>query len=123
MSDYNWYSDKNIKVATAGLRKAADNWHDLAVRMATVATTTSQQTLPLNAFTIIIDGPIGIGTATALHNAYQKEFEKLTRLFMEAAGQFDAMSKALKQNADWYDDADANSAQSFDGIAKGAWPN
>jgi uncharacterized protein YukE len=123
MSDYNWYSPQNIKVATAGLRKAAENWHDLAGRMATVATTASQQTLPLSAFTIIIDGPISVATASDLHNAYQKEFDKLNRLFKEAAVQFEAMSRALKQNADWYDDADANSAQSFDGIAKGDWPN
>ncbi|MGC9670634.1 hypothetical protein ACNTMW_29325 [Planosporangium sp. 12N6] len=121
-NDYNWYSEKNIAVATDGLRKAAKNWNDLADRMTTVSTLASQQTLELSAFTVIIDGPVGIATASDLHNAYQKEFDKLTGLFKEAVVQFEAMSNALKQNADWYDGADADSVQNFDGIAKGDWP-
>jgi hypothetical protein len=122
-NDYNWYSHKNVEIATDGLRKAATNWHDLAHRMMTVATTASQQTLEQSAFTIIIDGPVGVATSSDLHNAYQKEFDKLTGLFKEAAAQLDAMGSALKENADWYDNVDADSAQSFDGIAKGDWPH
>lgn len=121
-NDYNWYSEKNTEVATDGLRKAAENWHDLAQRMGKVATLASQQTLPQSAFTVIIDGPVGVATSSDLHRAYQKEFDKLNRLFKEAAAQFDAMRGALKRNADWYDGADADSAQNFDGIAKGDWP-
>jgi hypothetical protein len=121
-NDYNWYSEKNIKVATDGLRQSANNWHDLADRMTTVSSLAAQQTLEASAFTIIIDGPVGVATASDLHSAYQKEFDKLNGLFKEAVVQFDAMGNALKENADWYEDADANSAQSFDGIAKGHWP-
>lgn len=121
-NEYNWYSEKNVRVATNGLREAAKNWHRLADRMKSVSTLASQQTLELSAFTIIIDGPIGVATASDLHNAYRKEFDKLNGLFREAVVQFDAMGNALKENADWYDDVDANSAQSFDGIAKGDWP-
>jgi hypothetical protein len=121
-NDYDWYSGKNVKVATEGLRQAAKNWHALADRMMTVSTLASQQTLTASAFTIIIDGPVGAATAGDLHDAYQKEFDKLNGLFKEAVVQFDAMGEALKENADWYDHADADSAQSFDGIAKGDWP-
>ncbi|GIF24457.1 putative YcjX-like family ATPase [Actinoplanes tereljensis] len=123
MPDYNWYSDKNVQVASDGLREAAKNWHDLADRMTTVSTSANQQTLEMSAFTVIIDGPVGTATASDLYNAYQQEFQKLTGLFKEAAIQFDAMGTALKENADWYEDADENSAQSFDGIAKGDWPH
>ncbi|GIM94073.1 WXG100 family type VII secretion target [Paractinoplanes toevensis] len=123
MPDYNWYSDKNLKVASEGLREAAKNWHDLADRMTAVSTSAGQQGLQMTAFTVIIDGPVGTATASDLHNAYQQEFDKLNRLFKEAAVQFDAMGNALKENADWYEDSDENSAQSFDGIAKGDWPH
>ena len=121
--DYNWYSDKNVRVATDGLREAAKNWHDLADRMTAVLTAAAQQSLQTSAFSVIVDGPVGPATASDLQGAYQQEFDKLTRLFKEAAIQFDAMGNALKENADWYEDADENSAQSFDGISKGDWPH
>jgi NAD(P)H-hydrate repair Nnr-like enzyme with NAD(P)H-hydrate epimerase domain len=121
-NEYDWYSGTNVEVATDGLREAARNWHDLAGRMTAVASLGSQQTLEASAFTIIIDGPVGAATAGDLHDAYQKEFDKLNGLFREAIVQFTAMGDALKENADWYEDVDAEAAQSFDGIATGHWP-
>ncbi|BFU42334.1 hypothetical protein [Krasilnikovia sp. MM14-A1004] len=122
-NDYDWYSEKNLQIATDGLRRAAKNWHDLSDRMGRVAALASRQVLGQSAFSVIIDGPLGSATASDLHSAYTKELEKLIGLFMEAVLQFDAMSNALKENADWYDDADAASAQNFDRIALGDWPN
>jgi hypothetical protein len=123
MPDHNYYSARTVKVATSGLRDAAGNWRDHANTMATVEQTAAGLHLGVSAFTVIIDGPVGIGTATALQSAYDAEYQKLTGLFKEAVPQFHAMAKALKENADWYDDVDADSAQSFDGIAKGDWPH
>jgi hypothetical protein len=121
--DHNYYSTAEVKVASNGLRDAARNWHGYADTMVTVAQAAAGLHLEISAFTVIIDGPVGIGTATALQSAYDAEYRKLTGLFNEAVGEFDSMGNALRKNADWYDDVDADSAQSFDGIAKGDWPH
>ncbi|WP_430789733.1 hypothetical protein [Actinoplanes sp. G11-F43] len=123
MPEYDYYSAKNIRVATDGLREASANWHDLAEQMSRVAALARLQTLGRSAFMILVDGPVSGATSQDLHGAYQREFEKLAGLFQEAGEQFTAMSAALEQNAEWYEDADAESAQSFDGIARGSWPH
>ena len=117
MGDYNWFSEENVQVATEGLRDEAKKWHGLADRMASVASLAAGQGLQPSAFSVIVDGPIGSATTSDLNGGYQKMFDWLNALFQQGAVQFDAMADALKHNADWYDDADANSAQNFDAIA------
>jgi hypothetical protein len=117
MGDYNWFSEEAVQVATEGLRDEAKKWHGLADRMASVASLAAGQGLQPSAFSVIVDGPIGGATTSDLNGGYQKMFDWLNALFQQGAVQFDAMADALKQNADWYDDADANSAQNFDEIA------
>lgn len=113
MGDYNWFSEETVQVATEGLRDEARKWHGLADRMASVASLAAGQGLQPSAFSVIVDGPIGAATTSDLNGGYQKMFDWLNALFQQGAVQFDA----LKHNADWYDDADANSAQNFDEIA------
>lgn len=117
MGDYDWFSEKNVQVATEGLREEAKKWHSLADRMTSVASLAAGQGLQPSAFSVIIDGPIGGATTSDLNGGYQKMFDWLNALFQQGAVQFDAMANALKNNADWYDDADANSVQNFDEIA------
>lgn len=123
MSDHDYYSKAEIRTATNGLRTAAKNWHGFADTMSTVSSTTNGLHLPVSAFAVLIDGPVDIATATALQSAYDAEFTKLSGLFREAVQEFESMGHALKENADWYDDVDARTAQSFDGIAKGDFPH
>ena len=123
MGDHNYYSSCEVRVATKGLRDAAASWHDFADSMVTVSTAASGLHLDVSAFVVITEGPVGLGDATALQAAYDGEFTKLNGLFKEAVTEFDAMGDALKGNADWYEDVDADSAQSFDDIAKGDWPH
>jgi hypothetical protein len=123
MPEYNYYSAENIRVATNGLRTSSANWFKLATQMDGVSRIAELQTLEESAFMVLVDGPVGVAASRDLHQAYMHEFEKLTSLFREAKAQFEAMSAALRQNADWYEDADAESAQSFDGIAQGDWPH
>ncbi|HWS36136.1 MAG TPA: type VII secretion target [Actinoplanes sp.] len=123
MPDYNYYSARNIEVATDGLREASANWAELARQMGVVAATAGRQSLDQSAFVVLVDGPVSIATSADLYQAYTREFEKLTALFTAAKVQFSAMSAALEQNAEWYEEADAESAQSFDGIAQGDWPH
>ncbi|AEV82378.1 hypothetical protein ACWT_1360 [Actinoplanes sp. SE50] len=122
-NDYNWYSTQNVRVATEGLRESGRKWHGLADRMASVSSTAARQHLDQSAFSVVIDGPVGSAATSDLQDAYQQQFDRLNRLFAAAVEQFDAMGAALKRNADWYEDADADSAQSFDGIAAGDWPH
>jgi excreted virulence factor EspC (type VII ESX diderm) len=117
MGDYNWFSERNVEVATDGLREEAKKWQGLADRMSTVASLAAGQCLQPSAFSVIVDGPIGAATTSDLNGGYQKMFDWLNALFQQGAVQFDAMATALNNNADWYDDADANSAQNFDEIA------
>ena len=123
MPDYDYYSPENVRVATDGLRESSAKWKTLSQRMAEVSTVAGQQTLQQSAFAIIVDGPISGNTTLSLHHAYEQEFKKLTALYGEAEGQFQAMGKALERNAEWYEDADETSAQSFDGIAQTDWPH
>ena len=106
-----------MQIATEGLRDEAKKWHGLADRMAAVASLAAGQGLQPTAFSVIVDGPIGVATTSDLNAGYQKMFDWLQALFQQGAVQFDAMAEALKTNADWYDEADANSAQNFDDIA------
>jgi hypothetical protein len=115
--DYNWFSKENVRVATEGLRDEAKKWHGLADRMTSVASLAAGQGLQPSAFSVIVDGPIGSATTSDLNSGYQKMFDWLNALFQQGVVQFDAMADALKKNADWYDEADANSAQNFDEIA------
>lgn len=117
MPDYNWFSDEAVQVATQGLREEAKKWHGMADRMGTVSSAASLQSLQPAAFSVIVDGPVGIATTSDLNGAYQKMYDWLNSLFQQGVVQFDAMGEALKANADWYDDADENSAQNFDAIA------
>ena len=119
----NWFSDKYVHVALDGLRDAAQAWHGFADDMTTVSTAANGLSLMTTAFAVIVDAPVGIVTAQALQTAYQNEFDKLTGLFQQAITEFDAMGRALKENAEWYEDVDANSAQDFDAISKGHWPH
>jgi hypothetical protein len=123
MPEYNYFSAENIRVATEGLRESSANWFALASRMDGVSKVAELQTLEESAFMVLVDGPIGVAASRDLHQAYLHEFEKLTSHFREAKAQFEAMSTALRVNADWYEDADAESAQSFDGITQGDWPH
>jgi hypothetical protein len=117
MPDYNWFGDEMVQVATEGLREEAKKWHDLADRMGDVSSAALAQSLQAPAFSVIVDGPVGFATTSDLNGAYQKMYDWLNSLFQQAVVQFDAMGAALKANADWYDDADENSAQNFDSIA------
>ncbi|HET9516367.1 MAG TPA: type VII secretion target [Actinoplanes sp.] len=117
MGDYNWFSDKNVQVATEGLREEAKKWHSLADRLTSVASLAAGQGLQPSSFSVIVDGPIGVATTSDLNGGYQKMFDWINALLRQGAAQFEAMAEALKNNADWYDDADANSAQNFDKIA------
>jgi len=54
MGDYNWFSDESVQVATEGLRDEAKKWHDLADRMASVATLAAGQGLQPSAFSVIV---------------------------------------------------------------------
>lgn len=123
MGDYDYFSPENVRVATEGLRTASTNWMRMALQMRSVASAAAQQKLEPSAFVVLLDGPIAPATTIDLHNAYTQEFEKLTSLFQEAGAHFTMLSTALAENADWYEDADAQSAQSFDGIAEGDWPH
>jgi len=115
--DYNWFSNENVRVATEGLREEAKKWHGLADRMTSRDALAAGQGLQPSSFSVIVDGPIGSATTSDLNSGYQKMFDWLNALFQQGAVQFDAMADALKKNADWYDEADANSAQNFDEIA------
>ena len=116
MGDYNWFSEEAVQVAADGLRAEAKKWHGLADRMAGVSGTAQGQGLQASAF-VVTDALTGAVTALDLKDGYDKMYEWLNALFAQAVGQFDAMGAALSKNADWYEQADANSAQNFDKIA------
>lgn len=116
MSDYNWFSDQAIQVAADGLRAEARKWHELADRMSTVSSNARGQGLQASAFAVT-DALTGAVTAADLKSAYDKMYDWLNTLFVQAAVEFDAMGSALGRNAEWYENADADSAQNFDAIA------
>ena len=118
MADYNWFSDQNIKVACEGLREEAQTWFNLSDRMTTVSNETAALSLEVSAFIVPdpITGPIA---AVDLHGAYTSMHTYLSALFKEATDRFDELGNALIKCADWYAQADENSAQDFDKIANG----
>ncbi|MFI7602344.1 hypothetical protein [Actinoplanes sp. NPDC049681] len=118
MGDYNWFSEENLQVATEGLYEEAKKWEGLADRMLSVVSLAAGQSLQPSAFSVIVDGPVGLATTSDLNGGYQKMFDWLNALFQQGAVQFEAMAVALKNNAEWYDHTDANTAQNFDDIAK-----
>src|SRR3954468_23930982 len=116
MSDYNWFSHEAVQVAADGLRQEAKKWHSLADRMATVSSNGRNPALQVTAFAVT-DALTGVVTAADLKSGYDKMYDWLNALFQQAVHEFDAMGDALGKNADWYEHADANSAQNFDAIA------
>jgi hypothetical protein len=117
MSDYNWFSHQAVQVATEGLRDEGKKWHGLSDRMSTVSSNAANQSLQVTAFAVT-DALTGAVTALDLKSGYDKMYEWLNSLFNQAVVEFDNMGDALRKNADWYEHADANSAQNFDAIAK-----
>src|SRR6476620_3307178 len=103
MGDYNWFSKESVQVATEGLREEAKKWEGLTDRMLSVASLAAGQSLQPSAFSVIVDGPIGVATTSDLNGGYQKMFDWLNALFQQGAVQFEAMAVALKNNADWYE--------------------
>ena len=114
--DYNWFSEEAVQVATDGLRAEAKKWHGLSDRITVVSTNARNQALQASAFAVT-DALTGAVTATDLKAGYDQMYAWLTSLFRQAAVEFDQMGDALRKNADWYEHADANSAQNFDSIA------
>ena len=116
MGDYNWFSAEAVEVAADGLRTEAKKWHSLADRMDGVSGIAQGQGLQPSAF-VVTDALTGLVTAGDLKSGYDKMYEWLNALFSQAVDQFDAMGAALNKNAEWYEQADENSAQNFDRIA------
>jgi hypothetical protein len=116
MTDYNWFSDQAVQVAADGLRAEAKKWHGLADRMNAVSSAARNQSLQITAF-VVTDPLTGVVTAADLKSGYDKMFDWLNALVQQAAVEFDRMGDALHKNAEWYEHADADSAQNFDTIA------
>jgi hypothetical protein len=116
MTDYNWFSSGAIEVATEGLREEAKTWHHLSDRMSDVASNAARQSLAPSAF-VVTDLITGAASAADLKAGYDRMNDWLNSLFKQAAVEFDRMGAALRKNADWYERADAESAQDFDAIA------
>jgi len=116
MSDYNWFSQQAVQVATEALRDEAKKWHELADRMGAVSASAKNQSLQVTAFAVT-DALTGAVSAEDLKSGYDRMYEWLDSLFKQAIVEFDNMGQALRRNADWYEHADANSAQNFDAIA------
>ena len=116
MTDFNWYAEGVVDVAVEGIRAEARKWYALADRMAAVSVSARNQSLQTSAFAVTdLAGPV---TAVDLKTGYDKMYEWLNALFEQAAREFDAMGTALRKNADEYQEADNESAKSFDDIAR-----
>jgi hypothetical protein len=115
MTDYNWYSDAAVEVASDGIREEAGKWFDFADRMSRVAALAGDQALQASAFAVTdITGAV---TASDLKQGYDKMQHWLTDLFTQATTELETFGEGLKKCADWYETTDANAAQDFDKVA------
>lgn len=116
MTDFEWYAEGVVDVAVEGIREEARKWYGLTDRMESVSANARNQALEASAFAVT--DLTGAVTAVDLKAGYDKMYDWLNSLFVQAAAEFESMATALRRNADAYQDADTQLAKSFDEIAR-----
>jgi hypothetical protein len=115
MTDFDWYSQKNLEVAADGIREEAKKWERLSDAMIGVADNTANQGLSVTAFTVTdVSDTVA---AQDLKDAYDHMHVWLTELFRQAVTEMNKLSWALRRFADRYEQTEADNTATFDEMA------